>query len=248
MLRDLFAKVKIPPNRPLLVHARLRNIHRHTNIDYRELSEDLLQCLLDCKPSHLLIPAYTIYSFILSRIFHLNHSRSEVGRFSEELRLQGFRRTFDPMYSMLDILNSLPDNLDYSKTFGSDTVNDYLCRQDGIVVNVDMPGFYATPVHAVEMDHDVSYRHKMEVTGHIQKDNDPWHKCNYSTYIRALDRHGSGSFPPYNQQRRIDYLRQLNIITECQLPGGHLAWAPLSDFCSAISTALTEDPFFLVDP
>jgi len=247
MLHDLFAKVKIPPNRPLLVHARLRNIHRHTNIGYKELSEDLLQCLLDCKPSHILIPAYTIYSFILSRVFHLNYSRSEVGRFSEELRMRGFTRTFDPMYSMLDILNSLPDDIDYTRTFGPDTLNDYLCSRDGIVVNVDMPGFYATPVHGVELDHNVTYRHKKEISGHIQRDN-TWNKCTYSTYIRALDRHGSGSFPPYNQQRRIDYLRRLNIITEDQLPGGHLAWAPLQSFCSAISQALAKDPFFLVDP
>lgn len=248
MLHDLFAKVKIPPDRPLLVHARLRNIHRQTGIGYKELSDNLLECLLECKPSHLLIPAYTIYSFMLSRIFHLDHSRSEVGRFSEELRLQDFKRTFDPMYSMLDILNSLPDYLDYSRTFGPDTVNDYLCGHDGIVVNVDMPGFYATPVHGVELDHKVSYRHNIEVTGHIQRGNNPWNKCIYSTYIRAIDRHGNGSFPPYNQQRRIDYLRKFNTITEYQLPEGHLAWAPLSNFCSAISAALTEDPFFLVDP
>ena len=248
MLQELFDHVDIPRGRPLLVHARLRHIHRRTGTDYEKLTDLLLQCLLDCNPSHLLIPAYTIYSFYLSRVFHLNYSHSEVGRFSEELRRRGFKRTFDPMYSMLDITESLPKELDYTKTFGHQSVCDFLCRNNGIVINVDMPGFYSTPVHAVELEHLVPYRHIMELTGHMQKKNLDWQQITYTTYIRAVDRHGSGSFPPYNQKRRIEFLRHRKIITEWKNKTAHLAWAPLENFCAAIDNALSKDPFFLVDP
>lgn len=248
MLHELFNKVNVPHGRPLLVHARLRHLHRRTGIGYGELTDNLLQCLLDCNPSHLLVPAYTIYSFYLSRIFHREYSHSEVGRFSEELRRRGFKRTFDPMYSMLDITNSLPNDLNYKRTFGRQSVCDFLCRNDGIVINVDMPGFYSTPVHAVELEHRVPYRHVMELSGHMQKENDGWQQISYTTYIRAVDRHGSGSFPPYNQERRIAFLRERNIITEWKNQVGHLAWASLDNFCAAIDGALSDDPFFLVDP
>lgn len=248
MLQNLFDHVSIPHGRPLLVHTRLRHLHRRTGISYSELTESLLQCLLGCNPSHLLVPAYTIYSFYLSRIFHREYSHSEVGRFSEELRRRGFKRTFDPMYSMLDITNSLPDGLDYKRTFGRQSVCDFLCRNNGIVINVDMPGFYSTPVHAVELEHRVPYRYVMELNGHMQKENEGWQQISYTTYIRAVDRHGSGSFPPYNQQRRTAFLRERNIITEWKNQTGHLAWASLKDFCTAIDQALSDDPFFLVDP
>jgi hypothetical protein len=152
------------------------------------------------------------------------------------------------MYSMLDIKNSLPEDLDYTKTFGPNTVCDFICRNDGIVINVDMPGFYSTPVHGVELKYRVPYRHVMELSGYMQKKDEPWQQVRYTTYIRTVDRYGSGSFPPYNQQRRLDFLRKEKIIREWKNPAGHLAWAPLNDFCMAVSTALSDDPFFLVDP
>jgi aminoglycoside N3'-acetyltransferase len=247
MFQHLFDKAAIPGGRAILVHARLRGVREQTGNEYRLLADNLLSCLLACRPTLLLIPAYTIYGFMAIRIFHLGHAHSEVGRFSEEMRRRGFPRTPDPMFSMLDVLGALPQGLNYQRTFGPNTLFEHLLGQEGIVINVDMPGFYATPVHHVEMQHDVPYRFKRVYDGHIQVGDEPWTKISYHTYVRKLDLYGSGSSPHYNYDRRDNYLRKQGVITESRSPAGYLAWAELPAFCSAIDQALTKDKWFLVD-
>ena len=247
MIQSLFDQASIPPGRALLVHARLRGLQQRTGIDYSLLAADILHGLLSCHPSLLLIPAFTIYGYMAMRIFHLQHAHSEVGRFSEEMRLRGFQRTPDPMYSMLDVLGTLPPGLNYLQTFGPGTLFEYLMREDCIIVNIDMQAFYATPIHFVELEHDVPYRFNMAFEGHIQQNDEPWAKINYNAYVRKVGNSWAGSYPPYNQSRRLAYLRDQGVLTETQTKAGELAWAPLSSFSSAISAALTKDKLFLVD-
>ncbi len=247
MFQQLFEKANLPCGRAILVHARLRGLRGKTGNEYQALANNLLHCLLACRPSLLLIPAFTIYGFMAMRIFHVEHAQSEVGRFSEEMRRRGYPRTPDPMFSMLDVLDALPGDLNYQQTFGPKTLFEHLKLLKGIVINVDMPGFYATPVHDIERQHDVPYRFDMAFDGHIQKRDEPWAKVTYQTYVRRVNLYGTGSFPPYNYKRRDDYLRQQGVISESMTPTGHLAWAELSSFCSAISRVLKKDKLFLVD-
>lgn len=248
MFESLFENAKIPTDRTILVHTRLRKIHEKTGTPYAELATDLLTQLKNCQPQRLLIPAFTIYSFMASRIFHLQHSWSEVGRFSEEIRRTGCPRSPDPMYSLLDIYDNLPKELDYHRTFGPDTVFEYLRQIDAVIVNVDMPGFYATPIHCLEMEFEIPYRFELDFLGKMQcSEESPWEDVNYHAYVRAVDRYGSGSYPPYNQRRRIEHLRREGAITEVAKKWGTLGWANFSDFETAIASALTKDPCFLVD-
>jgi hypothetical protein len=248
MIQPLFDQAGIPEGRAILVHARLRGLHHRTGLPYPELADQVLNGLLSCKPSLLLIPVFTIYSFMAIRIFNVAYARSETGRFSEEMRQRGFPRTPDPMYSMLDVLGRLPPGLNYLQTFGPGTVFDYFRQQDGIIVNVDMPAFYATPVHGVELEHDVPYRFNMVFDGHLQVKDEPWSKISYAAYVRKVSSYGTGSYPPYNQNRRLVYLRNQGVLSESRTNCGNLAWAPVSAFCSAIGAALSKDKNFLVDP
>ena len=246
MLQRLFDQAQIPAHRSILVHARLRGVQQQTGDSYAQLSESLLQCLLGCQPELLLVPAYTIYSFLLGRVFQRELSHSEVGRFSEELRQRGFIRTSDPMYSMLDILDRLPTSLDYSATLGAKTVCNYLHQVDALIVNIDMPGFYATPIHSIELAQAVPYRHQQQITGQVQSGDLPWQGVNYRAYLRNVGADGA-AYPPYNQQRRIDYLLERGVVREVEQDGVRLSWAPLADFSRAISVALQQDRCFLVD-
>ncbi|MEA3464766.1 MAG: hypothetical protein U9R29_01895 [Thermodesulfobacteriota bacterium] len=246
MLQRLFDRAYIPAQRPVLVHARLRGLHQQTGEDYAQLSESLLHCLLSCQPELLLIPSYTIYSFLLGRVFQRELSRSEVGRFSEELRQRGFTRTSDPMYSMLDILDRLPAGLDYAATLGANTLCNYLHQVDALIVNIDMPGFYATPIHSIELEQAVPYRHQRQIVGQVQLGDLPWRGVNYRAYLRSVGADGA-AFPPYNQQRRLDYLRERGVVREAEHNGVRLTWAPLVDFSRAISEALQQNRCFLVD-
>ena len=247
MFQPLFEKAEIPSGKAILVHARLRGVKEQTGDEYRLLADNLLHCLLACRPSLLLIPTFTIYGFMTMRIFHLEYAHSEVGRFSEEMRRRGYRRTPDPMYSMLDVLDALPQGLNYLQTFGPNTLFDYFLRQDSIVINVDMPGFYATPVHNIELEQEVPYRFEKDFEGHIQENNKPWIKVSYHAYVRKISNYGSGSYPPYNYKRRTDYLREQGVIIDSRTPSGHLMWAELSSLRAAINDILAKDKYFLVD-
>lgn len=246
VLQHLFNQAGIPGDKTLLVHARLRGLHQNTGTSYAVLTAQLLHQLQQCDPALLLVPCYTIYSFLFGRVFQRELSHSEVGRFSEELRQQGFYRTNDPMYSMLDILGTLPPGLRDDATFGADTLFAYLYQTDTLIINVDMPGFYATPIHQLELDAEVNYRHEKYVTGHRQDRHNDWSTIDYLAYLRDVDSHGT-AFPPYNQQRRLTYLRQCGVVHEAEYDGCHIAWAQLGEFQQAISAALAHHRNFLVD-
>ena len=247
MFADLFEQARIPSGRAILVHARLRGIKEQSGEQYRRLADELLLNLLALRPSLLLVPAFTIYGYMSLRIFHSDYAHSEVGRFSEEMRRRGYRRTPDPMYSVLDILGALPEGLDHSRTFGPGTLFDYLDQQQSIVINVDIPGFYATPVHGVELRHQIPYRFLYDLPGRMQIGGNPWQDISYQAYVRKVSPYGTGSYPHYNYPRRSDYLRRQGVISECQKDGSHLAWADLGEFSRAIDAALVKDPWFLVD-
>ncbi len=243
----LFKKTDISSGCPLLVHVRLKRFHEQSGISYKELAKELYECLLDCKPSLLLIPTFTIYPFVSNGIFHLEYSRSEEGRFSEEMRLAGLPRTFDPMFSMLDPLRALPNNIQYLNTFGKGSLMEYLRHQDTIIVNVDMPGFYATPIHCVERDNAVPYRFEKTFYGKMQQADEPWQEVSYTSYIRKINQYGNGSYPAYNYQRRSKYLKDLGLISTVSHNGLKLEWTHVASFCKAIDKALQKDPYFLVD-
>jgi aminoglycoside N3'-acetyltransferase len=107
MFEKLCNPLKIPKQRILFLHVRLRNIHRVTGQSYLNLTQDFLKQLWLFEPKTILIPSYT-FSFMRSGLFHRLFSKSEVGRFSEEVR-QHFAqyRTPDPMFSVLDTTNYL---------------------------------------------------------------------------------------------------------------------------------------------
>ncbi|MDY0189987.1 MAG: AAC(3) family N-acetyltransferase [Desulfuromonas sp.] len=246
LVQHLFDLAGIPSHKTILVHARLRGLHQVSGTAYSELSTQILYQLQQCKPTLLLVPCYTIYSFELGRVFQRELSHSEVGRFSEELRQQGFYRTSDPMYSVLDILNSLPQGLDYTATFGDGTLCEHLYQSDSIIINIDMPGFYATPIHQLELNAEVDYRYVKHLSGHIQQQYGSWNRIDYRAYLRDVNRSGA-VLPPYNHQRRLAYLRRCNVVHEAEHCGCHIAWAQLSEFQQAISAALAQNKHFLVD-
>lgn len=246
MLKRLFAAAQIPAGRILLVHVRLRGISGLCGGDYAAATTAVLDGLLAACPQLLLVPAYTIYSFLAGRVYHRRFSRSEVGRFSEELRQRGCRRSSDPMYSLLQISGSLPEHLDYSSTLGDGSVCSYLYRHNAVIVNVDMPGFYATPVHALELRHAVPYRRQQTLAGVVLDSGDVCRQVSYRAYLRPIAADGR-VYPPYNQWRRRDYLRQQGVINTVAEHGVHLEWAELEPLAAAIDAVLRRDKLFLVD-
>lgn len=249
MLRELFNLAELPSGRILFIHARLSNLHKLTGISYRALTQTVMDCLKDSNPTTVLVPAYTIYSFMMAGVYHRLHSRSEVGRFSEELRLNWTpRRTPDPMYSVLDLGDYLThqEQLNYTKTFGANSLFEHLQEQNAIIINLDMDGFWSTQVHSVELRHKVDYRHEKSFKGIVYLNETEWHHTEYQAFVREMGE-GLTQFPPYNQRRRKEFLQKAGVLKSIQVNGIDLSWLTSQDFVKEMDLALTKDRRFLVD-
>lgn len=249
MLRTLFDRAALPSGRIVFVHARLRNLHAATGETYAGLAAELIDCLWAIRPTTILVPAYTIYAFMLGRVFHRCFSHSEVGRFSEEVRVNASCwRSPDPMYSVLDLgnyLQQLPD-ISYSRTFGSDSLFEHLHQQDALIINIDIDGFLSTQVHGVELSHQVDYRFEKKFSGIVFDDEQSWRRVNYQAFVRNVSEDFS-QYPPYNRRRRTEYLRAQGSLHTSNLNGIELSWIGAQDFRQQIDTALNGNRRFLVD-
>lgn len=249
MLRTLFDRAALPSGRIVFVHARLRNLHEATNAPYARLTAELIDCLWRLRPATILVPAYTIYSFMLGRVFHRCFSHSEVGRFSEEVRLSGSCwRSPDPMYSVLDLGDYLQQqpHISYTRTFGTDSLFEHLHQQDALLINIDLSGFLSTQVHCVELSHQVDYRFEKTFSGIVFDDEQNWRRVDYQAFVRNM-REDFSQYPPYNRQRRTEHLREQSVLHSTSLDGIELSWVGAQDFRQQINAALSVDPRFLVD-
>lgn len=249
MLKSLFERAEIPPGRILFVHARLRNLQSVTGIPYAQLTADVIDCLWATKPTTILIPAYTIYSYMLSRVYHRRFSRSGEGRFSEDIRCSiPCWRSPDPMYSVLDLGDYLPQqsHISYSRTFGTGSLFEHLYQQDALIINFDLEGFYTTQLHAVELKHHVDYRFEKVFSGVVYDDENNWRAVDYQAYVRNM---GSDltQYPPYNRRRRKEYLLSQGALNITNQSGVDMCWISSQELCKQFDMALTGDSRFLVD-
>jgi len=141
---DLLNGLDIPSNKILFPHVRLKRIKQKDNIlnlEYEALTRLLLDSFTDVfQPKTILVPTFT-YSFTNNGVYHRNFSKSEVGRFSEEVRRKfATYRTPDPVFNVVDTTDHLAelDGLDYTTAFGSNTLYEYLDDQDAVIINFDI--------------------------------------------------------------------------------------------------------------
>lgn len=248
MITTAIRSLQIPEGKILFLHVCLRQLQRRTGQPYRQLTGDILAALRDLRPTTILVPAYTIYSFMLTGVFHRIFSRSEVGRFSEEVRRHfAAYRTPDPMYSVLDCGDYLcRQPIDYGRTFGEESLFAHLLANDAAIVNIGMEGFWSTLVHDVERAAGVNYRREKTFAGVVYQDEARWRQVSYTAFVREMGADGV-QFPPYNRIRRMLYLEEEGVLHTAQSQGIRVAWAPAAAFAAAIGRKLGEDARFLVD-
>jgi len=246
---EFFENVDIPSHRILFLHVKLRDLHALTGKGYYQLSRELISTLQSLyQPVAILVPTYTIYTFMFGGVFHSLFSKSEVGRFSEEVRCHFAQfRTPDPMFSVVDVLHYL-ENLPCSvccKMFEQEGLLHYLTEQDYIIVNIGLDVLYATQVHLVEQSVGVDYRFEKIIEGIVYHDEYKWEKVAYPAYVRQVDQH-KVSYPPYDQRKREAYLLNhsvLNIVTNQTVK---IVWISSQALTQTIHKALLQDPHFLI--
>ncbi len=251
LIEHLVSRLELPTQRIIFIHARLKYLQQHSQQPYIALTQQLIQALNDiAQPVTILVPAYTIYGFMRSRLFHCRFSLSETGRFSEDIRQHiPCWRSPDPMYSVLDLHHYLPQfKLNYTATFAPDGLFAHLHQHNAIILNIDMPGFWATPIHRVEIKHQISYRRFQSWAGVMYTDDTHWQPVNYTAYLREVnpDYH---AYPVYDQRKRLAFLQAQDQLHSQEYQGISLRWLDVQSFEAALSPALAADKnFLLADP
>ncbi len=247
-LRDLIERLELPKQRVILIHARLKRLQQHSQLPYTQLTQALVQALQQTyQPHALLIPAYTIYTFMRTRLFHCLFSHSDSGRFSEEVRQHiAHWRSPDPMYSVLDLNHYLPQfEIDYRATFAERGLFAHLHEHKAIILNIDMCGFWATPIHRVELKNQVDYRHLQTFDGIVYSDEKHWQAVDYTAYLRQIDAQYR-AYPLYDQHKRLAFLLEKQVLHSQAQEGISLRWTEVQTFEQSIHQALQKDPHFLL--
>ena len=138
-LRYALDQINIPKGKVLTLHISLSPLKDLKGLDYSKLTNLILQLLEKYKPKSILVPAFT-YSFTKSGLFHKIYSRSETGRFSEEVRNNFSKyRTPDPIFSMLDVKNWLGKQKDIncSVAFERGCIWERLLNEDSLIINTN---------------------------------------------------------------------------------------------------------------
>jgi aminoglycoside N3'-acetyltransferase len=249
ILDELFSRASLPAGRIFFLHARLRHIHQQMpEWSYPDLAQAVIARLRAFEPRAILVPAYTIYSFMHGGVFHRQFSRCETGRFSEEIRgAQHGWRSPDPMYSVLDSSDYLAGlkDIDYTRTFGENSLFEHLYQENEIILNLDLPGVWSTHFHQAEIAAQVPYRFHRQLDGVIYHDPGRWERVRYQAYLRATHADG-GSYPGYNRENTRRYLLEQGVLHSLRHAQVELAWCEAQPFVAAVTRALARDPLFLV--
>jgi len=135
----------------------------------------------------LVIPTFT-YSFTTSEVYDVDNSASEVGNFSEKFRkIKETIRSRNPIFSVASIgkLSSSIQRLSEITSFGSNSIFDFLYRNNGKIFCIGCSFNRVTFTHYVEEKLKVDYRYDKIFKGKIiDKDNISNVSTNY--YVRDL--------------------------------------------------------------
>jgi hypothetical protein len=250
MMDTLLGGLAIPNNRILFLHVALKELKLITQKSYSELTREILSSLSQLyHPKTILVPSYTFRSFILSGVFHRHFSHSEVGRFSEEVRLHHAKyRTPDAMWSVVDTGDYLRHlDLDYSRNdFLAGSLFDVLNQEDYIIVNVGLTGSFATQIHCVERACEVDYRLMQTFEGVYYDDPVHWKPIAYETYMRRFNSEVE-YYPSYNNIKRENYLLMQEVLQYKTLSETlKISWISSQTLTETLTTAVELDKSFLV--
>jgi aminoglycoside 3-N-acetyltransferase len=248
IVKKLIMELDLPQKCVIFLHVRLRNIRSLTGESYKDVTQAIIDLLLKYfEPKTILVPSYT-FTFRRTGVFHRLFSRSETGRFSEEVR-QNFAqyRTPDPVYSVLDVNGYLRNisAIDYTSIFGEHSLYKHLYDEGYIIVNIDTETFFATQIHWVEKRHQIHYRHERLYPGVIYYDESRWENIEYKAFLRDLKSDGM-PYPAYNLKKRRQYLIQEGLLNTVAFNNIEVSWMPAHTFLQAFSKALSKDRRFLI--
>ena len=247
-VKDLILGCDIPKNSIIHTHARIKQIKELTGLEYTEVTRQILQALESFSPRAIIVPTLTMIGFLKSGIYHSNYSKSEEGRFSEEVRTNfATYRTPDPMYSVCEVgsLIKNKEGIDYSKTYGEGTLSRFLLEENAVILNINLGNDIRIMSHDAEFQAGVAYRETRQVLGEVYTDEITHQSVKYECFIRRIDPFGR-EVPDYNRTNVRACMEKKASFGSHIVEGIEVNWIPASDAFDSIMSELTDDPLYLV--
>jgi aminoglycoside N3'-acetyltransferase len=239
---DEFCKLGVENNRVIMLHVGLKDLVKYTNFTYRECTELILDALKSFSPKAILVPSFT-YSFVKSGVFHNLFSKSELGRFSEEVRISFSRyRSQDPIFSVLDVNNWLSmQKFNENKAFGHETLWSILDREDCLIINIGLKHLISAHIHHIEAINHVPYRKNIVKFGVKYTENLEYQSVKYSFFARNLD---EGYTLDWDTIEAI--LNKSGVLFKSKVIDINLSVLSTQSMCNTITPLLNKDKFILV--
>jgi aminoglycoside 3-N-acetyltransferase len=243
-LLKFIQKAELPHDRILFLHVRLKGLIGPKD-DYGQASRELIEKIVqEAKPKSILVPTYS-YSFTKTGVFHRIYSRSEVGRFSEELRLaHGHTRTPEPIFSVVEPIGqylSQITNLSHTEAFGAQSIFSFLERENAIAININLNKFISTQLHYLEHLNKVPYRYDKIFQGVVYYNETRYEAVRYKYYVRSLTENLQ-----WDRPRIASDLEDAEILRVIRGNGMELNWLNVQDLRGFISRRLAENPLYLL--
>lgn len=230
----------IPNNENIFFHCRLKSFN--SSNDYKKTSLLLINLLKEKNLKSLIIPAYT-YSFTNSSKFNRNLSSSEVGRFSEEVRLicKSYQRSLDPIFSFLDVFNNgFVDNEIITSSFDKNSIFNKWNEINGIIVNFGLDEIFSTQFHFIEREMNVEYREFKKFTGSVISDGIE-KKIEYNFFCR---KDTSRDF--FNRKKIEEDMKTENILNQKSIENVKVVWFRSKQLYEFLSKKIKKDPNYLI--
>ena len=185
-----FKKIGLRNGKIIMLYVNLKPFYKITNIPYPTLTKIIVKAVKHFKPKSILVPSFT-YSVTKSKKFDVHKNKSEVGRFSEEIRLNFSKtRTLDPVFSVMDVQNWLANQrkINTNISFGHHSIWKRLFDKNCIMINLGIKYFVSTQVHYLEKIKNVPYRKNKKFNIKILENERKLKNMKYTFFARDLEK------------------------------------------------------------
>ena len=234
-------KKKVNPGSKIVLFVRLKVLFDDKS-NYKNQTENLLNIFREVlRPSEIYVPTFS-YSFTKTNYFNIKTTSSDVGRFSEEIRIMFQKkryRTFDPVFSLIETENGLFKDRGFNNNaFGAESVWKHLNNQPHYIVNINLDSpIIATQLHYLEYENKVKYRYMKYFNGSVQNWDNFKSNIKYGYYVRNIKIN-----PIWNRKKILKLCQDQKFVLESG-PVKFFEWFKLSKF---LKKKLSLNPNYLL--
>ena len=232
----------LPRRQNILIHIKIKNFkNKSESKNYLEATKLFIDKILDTDPLSIFIPAFN-FDFISKGTFDYKNSVSQVGRFSEELRKFKYnKRTLDPVFCFIDLLNSYPRNKWTLNAFSNDSYFKAFLDHDFIIINYDLDEFKSSLIHFIEKNQSVPYRYNKEFKGEVIFENKKI-DLSYNYFVRDLNKQSI-----YNGNKIKNLLVENNCFNHNLFYDLPFNWFRANDLYNHLSNKVMMDKNYCVN-